>query len=230
MFHFLYSFEILIQGSKPQVIVMRYISVLIFLFFNIIMYPACKDKDSAGEAESQLIGEDYYSEITKHRNEMDNFFRSADSPLSDSLRKVFTGLKYYETDTNYRVSAQFEELKNGPVFTIQATGSIADTYKTMGILNFVLGGYKYSLEVYRNQSYKGKGQEVYFIPFYDLTNGKETYGGGRYLDIHTLATEYIILDFNNVYNPYCVYNHEYSCPVPPKQNSLKTEIRAGERL
>ena len=100
----------------------------------------------------------------------------------------------------------------------------------MGKLHFELGGNKYALEVYRNESYNRKGQEIYFIPFYDLTNGNETYSGGRYLDIHNLSGENITLDFNNAYNPYCVYNHEYSCPIPPLQNSIKTEIKAGEML
>lgn len=209
---------------------MRLSNLSFFLLTVIIGLTACKDNGSAGEEVVKVVGEDYVSAISKHRRETDDFFLSANSPLPDSVRKDFTGLKYYDIDTNFRVMAKYEEIPNGPVFKIQATGSIADTYKTMGKLHFLLNGIKFSLEVYRNESYVGKGQEVYFIPFYDLTNGNETYAGGRYIDMHTLNGENIILDFNNAYNPYCLYNHEYSCPVPPLQNNLKTEIRAGERL
>ncbi len=209
---------------------MRFLNIPIFLFVLIMLLHSCKDNDSVVEAALPVVGADYFTGIENHRRALNEFFLSANSPLSDSIRKEFAGLKYYAIDTNFRVIADFEEIKNGPVFTIQATGTIADIYKTMGNLHFVLGGNKYSLEVYRNESMEGKGEEVFFIPFYDLTNGKETYGGGRYLDIAKLEDSKIVLDFNSAYNPYCVFNHEYSCPVPPLQNSLKTEIKAGERL
>ena len=69
-----------------------------------------------------------------------------------------------------------------------------------------------------------------FLPFKDLTNGKETYGGGRFMDILIPDTDKIILDFNKAYNPYCAFSHRYSCPLPPFENWLKTEIPAGEKL
>ena len=37
----------------------------------------------------------------------------------------------------------------------------------------------------------------------------------------------IIIDFNQSYNPYCAYNHKYSCPIPPKENFIDIEIKAG---
>ena len=209
---------------------MRSATKIIFLSLGILFLASCKDKTSSGEPKLQKVGEDYYSTIIQHRKDMNNYFLSADSPLADSLRNSFTGLKYYDIDTNYRVIALFAEINNGPIFKMQATGNLADTYKTMGVLHFILNGSPYTLEVYRNETYATEGREVYFIPFYDLTNGKETYGGGRYLDISSLKGEHILLDFNNAYNPYCVFNHEYSCPIPPLKNSLKTEIRAGERM
>jgi uncharacterized protein (DUF1684 family) len=69
-----------------------------------------------------------------------------------------------------------------------------------------------------------------FIPFRDLTSGKESYGGGRYIDTEIPAGETLILDFNRAYNPYCAYSHRYSCPIPPEENTLKVEIRAGEKV
>jgi uncharacterized protein (DUF1684 family) len=68
-----------------------------------------------------------------------------------------------------------------------------------------------------------------FIPFTDLTNGKETYGGGRYLDIIIPETDSFILDFNLAYNPYCAYNHTYSCPIPPEENFINNQVKAGEK-
>jgi uncharacterized protein (DUF1684 family) len=69
-----------------------------------------------------------------------------------------------------------------------------------------------------------------FVPFGDLTNGAETYKGGRYLDLDRTPTGLYDLDFNRAYHPYCVYDPSYVCPVPPRENRLTVAIRAGERL
>jgi uncharacterized protein (DUF1684 family) len=69
-----------------------------------------------------------------------------------------------------------------------------------------------------------------FVPFGDLTNNVETYGGGRYLDLDRTPTGLYDLDYNRAYHPYCVYNTTYECPVPPRENRLAVAIPAGERL
>ena len=61
------------------------------------------------------------------------------------------------------------------------------------------------------------------------TSGKETYGGGRFLEVAANADEVIVLDFNLAYNPYCVYNPGYICAVPPLSNKLDIRIFAGEK-
>jgi len=38
------------------------------------------------------------------------------------------------------------------------------------------------------------------------------------------------VDFNLAYNPYCAYNPNWSCPIPPKENRLMVAIRAGEKV
>jgi hypothetical protein len=68
-----------------------------------------------------------------------------------------------------------------------------------------------------------------FIPFNDRTNGNETYGGGRFLDVYETGTDTLIIDFNLAYNPYCAYNHKYSCPIPPEANNLELKVKAGEK-
>jgi uncharacterized protein (DUF1684 family) len=69
-----------------------------------------------------------------------------------------------------------------------------------------------------------------FVPFGDLTNGTETYPGGRYLELDRTATGFYDLDFNRAFHPFCFYNPTYDCPYPPAENRLKVPIRAGERL
>jgi uncharacterized protein len=69
-----------------------------------------------------------------------------------------------------------------------------------------------------------------FLPFTDLTTGKQTHGGGRFLDLKIPDNDEIIIDFNKAYNPLCAYgNPKYSCPIPPKENYLEIKIKAGER-
>jgi hypothetical protein len=75
-------------------------------------------------------------------------------------------------------------------------------------------------------------KDMLFIPFTDNTNNKTTYGGGRYidLDIKEINAGKIVLDFNKCYNPYCAFADGYSCPIPPRENSLNIDIKAGEKL
>jgi uncharacterized protein (DUF1684 family) len=66
-----------------------------------------------------------------------------------------------------------------------------------------------------------------FLPFTDLTSGVESYGGGRYIDMEVQKGNTWTIDFNKGYNPYCAYNEKYSCPIPPAENDLKVEVKAG---
>ncbi|HPQ21882.1 MAG TPA: DUF1684 domain-containing protein [Saprospiraceae bacterium] len=74
-------------------------------------------------------------------------------------------------------------------------------------------------------------KDYLFLPYKDETNGEETYGGGRYIDINKsdISDNQIIIDFNKSYNPYCAYTDGYNCPIPPRENSLSTKIEAGEK-
>ena len=77
-----------------------------------------------------------------------------------------------------------------------------------------------------------------FIPFRDETNGRETYGAGRYLvdaaKSHDLgvveATGELILDFNFATQPSCAFDPRWACPLAPPENGLDLAVRAGERL
>jgi uncharacterized protein (DUF1684 family) len=83
------------------------------------------------------------------------------------------------------------------------------------------------MALFRQPQYK----DYLFLPFKDETNGFETYGGGRYMDVRisTLKDGKIILNFNKAYNPYCAYGDGFNCPIPPLENHLNFSIKAGER-
>ena len=76
---------------------------------------------------------------------------------------------------------------------------------------------------------EGQALEVLFVPFADLTTGKETYPAGRYLEIRPTSTGFYNVDFNTAFNPTCAYNPTWECPYPPAENRLKIAIRAGEK-
>ncbi len=69
-----------------------------------------------------------------------------------------------------------------------------------------------------------------FLPFVDSQAGKGTYGAGRYLDPEQLPNGKFLIDFNLAYNPYCAYNENWNCPIPPTENKLDVPIRAGEKI
>lgn len=143
----------------------------------------------------------------------------------------FEGVAYFEIDTNYRVKAQFTK-SIGKRFKMPTTTERAPIYRRFGYVDFTLNGQKVRLTAFQNMALrKQKEYKHYlFIPFKDETSGNESYGGGRYLDIQIPNGAIVILDFNRVYNPYCVYSHRYSCPIPPDENTIKIAILAGEKV
>jgi len=98
-----------------------------------------------------------------------------------------------------------------------------------GEFRFKIGGKEQALQAYRSNP----REETLFIPFKDVTSGKETYRAGRYLDLEPgrgcTADGKWILDFNQAYNPWCVYSETYTCPFVPVENWLGVPIQAGEK-
>jgi uncharacterized protein (DUF1684 family) len=100
--------------------------------------------------------------------------------------------------------------------------------RRIGTLTFTVKGKRHTLTAFVDA--KENDTRRLFVPFGDLTAGTETYPGGRYLDLDRMASGVYDLDFNRAYHPYCYYNPEYVCPVPPRENRLPVPIRAGEKL
>ena len=165
------------------------------------------------------------------RAEKDRYFKNhQESPLLPAERVKFTGLPYYRIDPVYRVPAALAEERGAPPVFIElqtSTGEM-DRMRRVGTLGFTLHGTPYKLTAFAAAD--AKVITRLFVPFGDLTNVDETYRGGRYLDLQRTATGVYDLDFNQAYHPYCVYNVNYVCPLPPRENRLTVAIRAGERL
>jgi uncharacterized protein len=115
---------------------------------------------------------------------------------------------------------------------VSAGGSMA--FRRFGLVTIPFAGGPRSLEIYWMEGYAGG----LFLPFRDATNGRETYGAGRYLldaaksaDLGAgAAPNSLVLDFNFAYQPSCAFDPKWACPLAPPSNRIDLEIRGGERL
>ena len=187
--------------------------ILVLLFCTSLAF-AQKDLSSA---------EKFQTELNK------SYADSLKSPLMKEDLKQFKGLDFFSINEKYIVEATFIRTKKEKPFGMKTTTSRTPLYKKYGELHFEIDGKALKLNVYQNVDLNKKpGYEDYlFLPFSDLTCGKESYIGGRYVDMKIQKGKTWTIDFNKAYNPYCAYNYEYSCPIVPLENDLNIEILAG---
>ncbi len=168
----------------------------------------------------------YVATVTEGRAARDKAFREEPDPIPPSKRDVLLPLPYYAIDPSYSVPASLKLAQERPVFEIPTSTGKLRRYQRVGVLEFTLQGQPMTLGAFVPE---GEPIAQLFVPFADLTTGKETYSAGRYLDLHPTQTGLYTIDFNLAYNPYCAYNETYDCPFPPSSNRLKVEVRAGEK-
>ncbi|MGA9212423.1 DUF1684 domain-containing protein, partial [Kaistella sp.] len=151
-------------------------------------------------------------------------------PLRGSNFTNFKEHPFFPINLKYRVTAKFIKTENTVPFELPTSSGKTRTYQEFGKAIFVLDGKELILTLYQNLALiKNKKYKDYlFLPFRDATNGIETYGGGKYLDLKIPKNDIIILDFNKSYHPFCAYNAlDYNCPIVPKENFLPIRIEAG---
>ncbi|HKV44439.1 MAG TPA: DUF1684 domain-containing protein [bacterium] len=153
------------------------------------------------------------------------------SPIPEARRGGFTGLPYFDYDPTARVFGEIVDTAQIPC-TVPTSGEDSYRFTRMAIARFELRGSRCELELYWLEGYAGG----VFLPFRDVTSGAEAYGAGRYLldtvkgaDLGTEGGR-LILDFNFAYNPSCVYDPKWVCPLAPPPNRLSVPVRAGERV
>jgi uncharacterized protein (DUF1684 family) len=175
------------------------------------------------------VSQSKYEKARLFQDELNESYRSAESPLTEDDKKSFKELPFFPVDTSWVIEAELKRTPEEPVFKMRTTTSRLAEYRCYGILTFEVDGKKHSLRVYQSMQLMNKeGYEDYlFLPFRDLTNGEESYGGGRYMNLRIPEGDRITLDFNQCYNPYCAYNDRYSCPVVPDENFLELKVTAG---
>lgn len=169
--------------------------------------------------------------INENRAKKNKAFKfSENSPIAENQRWKFKELHYFPVDLTYKVQATFKETAAHQELIFQTSSGGPRIYITIGQFDFSLHGVPLQLSAYQEKSWMDTGgHNPLFVPFTDRTTGESTYGGGRYLDIEKPLGKNVIIDFNLAYSPSCAYNHNYSCPIPPPENSLAVAVEAGEK-
>jgi uncharacterized protein (DUF1684 family) len=173
--------------------------------------------------------EDYITKVNKERQAKDELMKSGEnSPFGDE-KKNFKGLNYFPPDLKYRISAKLVPIQNKKMIVLPTSDDQEKKYLEYAFAEFELNATPAKLlilEIADDSPNRG----MLFLAFADSTSAIETYGAGRYLDVKkTPGATSITLDFNEAYNPYCAYSDNFSCPFPPKENVLKTAVKAGEK-
>ncbi len=173
---------------------------------------------------------EYAARIIAQRFAKDAALRAQSEPVPENRKGQLLPLVYYPPDSRYDVLAVLRPssvTRALPLQMVYSDGVIRDVTR-VGTLDFALNGKPLQLAAFVEVA--GLDADHMFVPFGDLTNGSETYPGGRILDVERTATGFIDLDFNLAYNPSCYFSPMYSCPVPPKENQLPIAVRAGEKI
>ena len=139
--------------------------------------------------------------------------------------KAFHGIDSWPVDLRWRLEARVERHDPPKAISVPNVLGAISPEKSPATLVFDVGG-----KTYRLDAVDEEGTTDWFVIFGDQTNGRETYGGGRFLYVTPPAAgATAVIDFNKAYNPPCVFSPYATCPLPPPQNKLAVRIEAGEK-
>lgn len=170
----------------------------------------------------------YLEKIETERERQFKYIRfNAESPLTEEQKRGLQSLKFFAVDPSYRVKARLFPIEIKKVRVVPLTDGSTERYLEHSWAEFELGGR--TNKVLLLQSLNESDMRNFFLAFADQTSGKDTYGGGRYLNVRQDGKNSITIDFNLAFNPYCAYNPDYACPLPPRENSLEIAIPVGEK-
>ncbi|HWK57620.1 MAG TPA: DUF1684 domain-containing protein [Parapedobacter sp.] len=167
---------------------------------------------------------------TLRQLKLERLAKDPSAPLTaDDIRHIH----HYDPDSIYVVPGRVELLRGELPFRMPTSDGTSKTYIRYAKVRFQLQGQDGELTLFRSQDLftDPRYRNHLFLPFTDETNGDETYGAGRYIDlsIDDIQNGSITIDFNTAYNPYCAYSSGYRCPLPPVENFLPVPIKAGEK-
>jgi uncharacterized protein (DUF1684 family) len=139
-----------------------------------------------------------------------------------AARRNFHGIPMFPPSVAWRIEARFEPAPAGSMLAVQNVLGQSEPTPTPGTAVFRIAGKEYRLAPTQ------EGDSLFFV-FADETNGKESYGSGRFLNTPLPKDGKVILDFNQAINPPCAFTAYATCPLPPKGNRLPLRVEAGEK-
>lgn len=146
--------------------------------------------------------------------------------LKDSnseARRNFKGRHWFPIDKSCKVTARFEAFPEPKEVMIPNVLGGNFKMKSPGLLKFTVKGKECSLQPVTEDD------GTLFIIFSDMSNRNETYKSGRFLYADKPVNGEAVLDFNKAENPPCAFTPYATCPLPPPQNKLEVEVKAGEK-
>lgn len=136
---------------------------------------------------------------------------------------AFHGLDNYPIQPAWRIEARFEPYDPPKKVAIpNILGQVIED-ESPGAIVFDWHGQTFRLDAL------GDPTQGLSLIFSDQTNGKETYGAGRFLETGPVEGGKVVVDFNTAYNPPCAFTAFATCPLPPAQNRLALRVEAGEK-
>ena len=141
---------------------------------------------------------------------------------NSEARRNFKGRHWFPIDESSKVTARLEAFPEPKEIMIPNVLGGNFKMQSPGLLKFTVRGKEYSLEPVTEE-------DQLFIIFGDGSNRNETYKAGRFLYADKPVNGEVVLDFNKAYNPPCAFTPYATCPLPPAQNKLAVEIKAGEK-
>lgn len=157
-----------------------------------------------------------HKEFEDYKTNLENM---ADSPIKE--KGTFD---FFEPNKEWIIDGKFSPSKQKVDFQMDMTDSSKVSAKLVGEATFEKDDQTFKVLIFEEEA-------SFLLPFRDLTCGKASYGGGRYVNIPKgdLRGNKISIDFNKARNFYCAYTESYICPIPPKENFINIEVQVGEK-
>ncbi len=222
------------QPAREDVVTMIRTLLSLVLCLAWAPFGGCSESKNHQDAPGAFVMDDAALEtweialVETRIEKNEEFMTSAETPLPASLREGFEGLDYYFPVRELRFKVPFEAAKSAETVSLTKRKGESVPYLRKGTVHFKHEGKVHALAVFG----PAQGDDgSLWLPFYDQTNGKATYPGGRYLDLELAPDGTVEVDFNRAYNPLCAYNPDgFNCTLPPEENRLPFAVEAGEKL
>lgn len=182
-------------------------------------------------ANLQLMAQNYARNLNRERsNAKIELTQGERAPLKN---EDLIYIRHFQPDSTWILDGEVIFHSDTTSIPFATSSGKIKKFEKRAIIRFTRDKESFELSAYRNIQYRGNPEmeSSLFIPFTDRSNGRNTYEGGRYLDISAkeIKDRKVRVDFNLCYNPYCAYSTGFNCPVPPAENRLTIEIPAGEQ-